>query len=144
MGQGSIKGESRARCLIRLAANQSSACLPDRGRSLFLRVNRSPDIEAEITFLSTEEGGRKVPALSGYRPAHRVSDDYLTTGVHTYSGCDAVLPGQTALGSITFITPEAYSHCLWIGREIDMQEGSRVVGRVKITKIMNPLLQKRS
>jgi elongation factor Tu len=107
-------------------------------------MNRSPDVEAEITFFPTEQGGRQGPALSGYRPAHRVRDDYLTTGVHTYSDRDEVLPGQTARGCITFITPEVYPHCLWVGCEIDMQEGSRVVGRVKITKILNPLLQIRS
>ncbi len=27
-----------------------------------------PDIEAEITFVPTEQGGRKTPAFSGYRP----------------------------------------------------------------------------
>lgn len=103
---------------------------------------RSPDVEAEITLLATEQGGRQSPALSGYRPAHKVRDDYLTTGIHAYFDCDQIRPGQTVLGSITFITPEAYPHCLWVGREIDIQEGSRVVGRARITKILNSVLEK--
>src|ERR1044071_1842613 len=107
-------------------------------------MTRSADVEAEITLFATEQGGRQSPALSGYRPAHKVRDDYLTTGIHTYFDCDQVLPGQTVRGSITFITPEVYSHCLWVGREVDVQEGSRVVGRARITKIRNPVLEKHS
>jgi len=102
----------------------------------------APDVEAEITLLSTADGGRQTPASSGYRPAHKVRDDYLTTGVHLYLGCDEVLPGRTVRGTITFITPEVYPHCLWVGREIDIQEGGRVVGRARITRIMNAVLDK--
>ncbi len=46
-----------------------------------LDPNRQPDVEAEVTFLGEAEGGRARPAISGYRPAHSVLDDYLTSGV---------------------------------------------------------------
>jgi translation elongation factor EF-Tu-like GTPase len=105
----------------------------------------SPDVEAEFTLLIPEQGGRRSsPALSGYRPEHKVRDDYLTTGYRTYFGGDQVLRGQTVHWSIIFLSPEAYPHCLWVGREIDVQEGSRLVGRVRITKIFNSLLEKQS
>jgi elongation factor Tu len=105
----------------------------------------SPDVEAEFTLLTTEQGGRRSsPALSGYRPEHKVRDNHLTTGYHTYVDCDQVWPGQTVRCSIKFISPQAYPHCLWVGREIDVQEGSRLVGRVRITKILNPALEKHS
>jgi len=65
----------------------------------------TPDVEAEIALLSVEEGGRQTPAFSGYRPQHKVRDDYLTTGVHHYIGCDQVFPGQTVHGTIGFIKP---------------------------------------
>jgi hypothetical protein len=97
---------------------------------------RTPDVEAEITLQRT--------AQSGYNPQHKVRDDYLSSGTHNYIGCTEVLPGQTVMGTITFITPEAYPHCLWVGREIDIQEGSRVVGRARITRVLNPLLEKTS
>jgi translation elongation factor EF-Tu-like GTPase len=102
---------------------------------------RTPDVEAEITMLSAEEGGRSVPAYSGYRPNHKVRDDLLTSGTHQYFDCDEVLPGQTVRGTITFIKPEAYPHCLWVGRVISVQEGGWVVGRARITRIMNALLE---
>jgi translation elongation factor EF-Tu-like GTPase len=103
-------------------------------------LQREPDVEAEITLFSTEAGGRQTPAGSGYRPGHKVRDDYITTGAHQYVGRDELAPGETALGTITFITPEVYPHCLWVGREIDIQEGSRVIGRARITKIYNAIL----
>ncbi len=99
----------------------------------------TPDVEAEITLLA--EGGRLAPARSGYRPAHKVRGDYLTTGEHHYFGCDQVFPGQTVHGTITFITPDAYPHCLRVGCVIDIQEGGRLVGHARITRIMNALLE---
>jgi translation elongation factor EF-Tu-like GTPase len=101
-----------------------------------------PDVEAEITLFAPEAGGRSTPAFSGYRPGHKVRDDYITTGVHQYIDRGELAPGETALATITFITPEVYPHCLWVGREIDIQEGSRVLGRARITKIYNAILAK--
>lgn len=67
----------------------------------------APDIEAKITFL--KNGERTRPVFSGYRPAHLVADNYLTTGTHHYYEKDIVEMGETALGTITFISPEALS-----------------------------------
>ena len=99
-----------------------------------------PDIEAIITFLGTNEGGRIYSCASGYRPAHLITDEYLTTGVHQYKDKIEVLPGESAIGTITFIAPEAYPHCLWEGKIINIQEGSRIVGYANVTKIFNDLL----
>lgn len=104
-------------------------------------MNRSPDVEADISLLPTSEGGRSNPAFSGYRPAHAVLDDYFTTGVHQYLDRDRLLPGDTALGTITFITPEEYPHCLSAGQTILIQEGGRMVGTARILRVLNPLLE---
>lgn len=58
-----------------------------------------PDIEAIISFLKTENGGRTSPCISGYRPTHLVKDNYLTTGTHNYLDKDEVLPGETVAGT---------------------------------------------
>lgn len=96
-----------------------------------------PDVEAFFEF----NGTRKTPAADGYRPAHLVVDNYLTTGVHHYYAVDSVHPNGTAKGTITFLSPEAYPHCLWIGKKINIQEGAHIVGYATITKIFNPLLK---
>jgi elongation factor Tu len=105
-------------------------------------LDRDPDVEAEITFLSTIEGGRRFPVYSGYRPAHRVLPDYLTTGTHQYISRTQVLPGETVTALITFISPEHYPHCLSVDQVIDVQEGGRLVGRARILRVLNAELQR--
>ncbi|WP_219834274.1 hypothetical protein [Paenibacillus sp. R14(2021)] len=99
------------------------------------------DVEAKIMFFPKD--GRTGPAISGYRPNHLIRDDYLTSGEHHYYGQKIIELGETVLGTITFITPEAYPECLWIGKVIRIQEGSRIIGSAEITKIFNDMLLKR-
>lgn len=101
-------------------------------------LNRRADAEVTFRFNGTRLG----PVADGYRPAHRVREDYLTTGVHHYFGVSEVAPDGVARGTITFITPEAYPACLWVGKEILIQEGERVVGTATVEKILNPILEK--
>ena len=101
-------------------------------------MNDTPDVEVVFEF----NGTRKTPAADGYRPAHLVKDNYLTTGVHHYYDVNQVLPNGIAKGTITFLSPEAYPHCLWIGKKINIQEGARIVGYATILKIFNPILKK--
>ena len=102
-----------------------------------MKMNTFPDVEVIFEFNNT----RKSPANDGYRPAHLVVDDYLTTGIHHYYGVESVPPNGTAKGTITFISPEFYPHCLWIGKKIAIQEGLRIVGYATITNIYNPVLK---
>lgn len=99
-------------------------------------MNNSPDVEVLFEF----NGSRKTPAADGYRPHHLIIDSNLTTGVHHYYDTQTVSPNGTAMGTITFITPEAYPHCLWVGKKINIQEGERIVGYATILTIFNPIL----
>ena len=97
--------------------------------------------DVEVTFRFN--GTRKGAVADGYRPAHRVREGYLTTGVHRYFDVTQVAPDGEAKGTITFITPEAYPGCLWVGKFIDICEGERVVGTATVEKICNPILQQK-
>lgn len=99
-------------------------------------MSRTPDVEVVFEF----NGTRKNPATDGYRPAHLISDNYLSTGIHHYYGVDSVPTNGNAKGTITFLSPEVYPHCLWVGKRINIQEGARIVGYATIVKIFNPLL----
>jgi elongation factor Tu len=103
---------------------------------------RQPDIEAEVSFISTAEGGRSTPALSGYQPIHQVLPDYLPSGRHWYKDKEQVLPGESAVAEIWFLTPDQYPKSLHVGKIIRIQEGSRLVGHAKVLKIFNGILQK--
>lgn len=99
-------------------------------------MNNSPDVLVLFEFNDV----RKHPAKDGYRPAHLVNENYLTTGVHHYFDVDEVAPNGTAKGTITFITPEAYPHCLWNGKRIRIQEGGKIVGYATVIDVLNPVL----
>lgn len=97
-------------------------------------VNTKPDIRARITL------AREKPVFSGYRPAHLIGD-YLTTGVHEYFNTDVLKNGETADGTITFLSPELYHHSLKVGMRLVFQEGAIVTGYAKILEIYNEILK---
>lgn len=105
-------------------------------------VNFIPD--ADIKAIIQLNNVRRTPAADGYRPAHRVRQDYLATGIHHYIGTHYLTPGSSCEGTITFLTPEFYPHCLQIGQVLDIQEGERIVGSAKIIEIFNKILEAQS
>lgn len=98
--------------------------------------DRVPDVEVEFRFNGTKIN----PVASGYRPDHLIKEGYLTCGVHKYFKEGVVMPDESVCGTITFISPESYPHCLWIGKEINIQEGARIVGCAVVKQILNPIL----
>ena len=104
---------------------------------------RTPDIEAEIRFLTAQEGGRSTPCLSGYRPNHDFGlNGMLNDATHQYIGKESVAPGETALAHIWFLVPDYQLGMLYEGFKFTVQEGNRIVGYGFITKVLNNLLLK--
>lgn len=75
----------------------------------------------------------------GYRPAHQVTEDYLTTGLHRYKHAGATRKDD--IGSITFISPEYYPKSLWVGKEIVFYDGAKPKGYAVVTRILNKTLE---
>lgn len=67
-----------------------------------------PDVEVIFEFL----GNRKDNLYEGYRPAHLICDDYLTTGIYGYYNLENNM-NKEMKGTITFIFPEAYPACIF-------------------------------
>ena len=95
-------------------------------------MNIKPDIEVIFEFT----GSRNI--FEGYRPAHLIRSDYLTTGIHNYYRLND--DENKITGSITFISPKEYPGCMWIGKRIPMYEGGTLVGYATVTKILNSVL----
>jgi elongation factor Tu len=95
-----------------------------------------PDIEAEITFVPTEQGGRATPAFSGYRPQF-CYDDRDWDADQEYPDVDCVLPGQTVRALLRFLSPDMHIGRLHTGMEFQVREGARVVARGRVTKILH-------
>jgi len=103
---------------------------------------RPPDIEAQISFLPTEQGGRRSLALSGYRPNHDFGlDGMLNDAAHEYIGCESAAPGQTVNANMWFLAPQYQEGHLHPGFKFTVQEGSRIVGHGVVTKVINTALQ---
>ena len=106
-------------------------------------AGRKPDIEAEIRFLSVEEGGGPGPYRSGLRTTHDLGHGgALSDAMHVFLDRDQASPGGTVLSRMSFLVPEAEQGRLHNGFTFTVQEGMRVVGRGHITKVLNKGLQR--
>ena len=102
-----------------------------------------PDIEAEIRFLTTDEGGRQTGVTSGYRPHHDFGlEGTQVDAAHVYDNNEWVHPGETVIAGLAFppITQEHLVGRLQEGLEFTVQEGARIVGRGRVTQILNQAL----
>jgi translation elongation factor EF-Tu-like GTPase len=102
---------------------------------------RPPDIEAEITFLATEQGGRQSAAVSGYRASHNFGLAHLSDAAHEYVDCEAVAPGQSARANLWFLAPQYQEERLFPGFTFTVQEGARIVGKGRVIKVINVTLR---
>ena len=104
----------------------------------------TPDIEAEIRFLKTEEDGKKTAYRSGLRTVHDFGRlNSLVDALHTYPDVDEVHPGQSARALMSFLNPQHEAGRLFEGFEFTMQVGTRIIGHGRVTKILNEDLRRR-
>jgi hypothetical protein len=102
-----------------------------------MNINRF-DALVNIELLPYSEiSGRKSPIQNGYRGQHVVLSNYSTSGIIDLVNKIELFPGESCLSFIQYITPEYYPNCLWIGKTINIQEGSRVIGFSTIIDLYN-------
>jgi translation elongation factor EF-Tu-like GTPase len=105
-------------------------------------THRPPDLEADISFLATSDGGRRSAAHSGYRPDHNFGvRGTLNGAAHEYVGQNSVEPGETARANLWLLAPECQQGRLQEGFAFTVQEGPRVVGNGVIRKVLNASLR---
>lgn len=103
------------------------------------------DFIAELEYLTTEQGGRKTPACSGYRPQTKFGFDAMqTSGQQTFIEREIVFPGETVNAKIKIIAVEHFAHKLEEGMTFQFLEGPTLVGTGKIKLIINDKLKKAS
>lgn len=101
------------------------------------------DFIAELQYLTTEQGGRKTPAKSGYRP--QVKFDFTemqTSGQQTFIDKELVSPGENIKAKIKILSPDYFAHSLSDGMEFEFREGETLIGTGKIEYIVNEKLEK--
>ena len=113
---------------------------------LILHYNREfgvVDFIAELSYLTTEDGGRKTPAKSGYRPHVKFEfDEMYTSGQQTFIDKELVNPGESVKAKIKILAADHFSNSLIEGMNFEFWEGARLIGKGKINYIVNSKLEK--
>jgi hypothetical protein len=98
---------------------------------------RQPELEAEIYYLTEQEGGRKTAVGNGYR------------GQFYYNGKDwdapqqfldkeICNPGETVKVYLQTLSTDFHVGHFFVGQEFETREGAKTFGRGKITRILRP------
>lgn len=101
------------------------------------------DFIATLTYKTTQQGGRKTPAMSGYRPHIKFDfEEMQTSGQQIFINRELVFPGETVDAEISIIGMDYFANKLKEGMEFEFREGARVIGTGKIKLIINDKLRK--
>ncbi|MEW4529823.1 elongation factor Tu [Maioricimonas sp. JC845] len=106
----------------------------ERGQVLAAPGSITPHtkFEGEIYVLSKEEGGRKTPFFSGYKPQFYFRTTDVTGGVKLLGGAEMCMPGDNVKLEVELLKPIAMDE----GSRFAIREGGRTVGSGVVTKIL--------
>jgi len=94
------------------------------------------DVEATVTYLPADHGGRTTPVATGYCPQFYY--DGMDHGArHSYPDVERVFPGESARVFLSFIHPELQVGKLQPGKPFLIREGHRVLGYGAVTRIVD-------
>lgn len=94
-----------------------------------------PDLEAEIYYLTHEEGGRLNAIGDGYR-GQFYYDGRDWDARQEFLGQSLCEPGETINVKMDTLSPDFHVGRFWEGKEFQIREGNKVVGQGKITRIV--------
>jgi translation elongation factor EF-Tu-like GTPase len=100
----------------------------------------APRVEAEIRYLTTEEGGRRGPVASGYRGQfHYEGEDH--DGIQSFPDFPAgeFIPLGQPVRALIWLPDERWkdyhSRRIHVGTRFQIREGRKIVGRGVITRV---------
>jgi hypothetical protein len=96
---------------------------------------KNPEIEAEIYYLTTKEGGRKNFVGNGYR-GQFFYDGNDWDAQQEFIDKDICNLGDTIRVYIKTLSPDFHVGKFFIGKKFEIKEGTTIVGQGKITKII--------
>src|SRR5579872_1921264 len=101
-------------------------------------MNKQPDFIAKLDYFTTEQGGRRTPALSGYFPHVRFEFiPGLVGGKQKFLDKEIVYPGDTVTVEISLLITDPFKNKLKKDLEFKFSEGSRIIGNGTILEILN-------
>jgi translation elongation factor EF-Tu-like GTPase len=93
------------------------------------------DVEVQITFLPTAQGGKTRPVTTGYF-VQFFYDGQNWDAIHTYPGREWVNPGESVTAYLAFLTPEHHRGKLYPGKTFEVREGFHTVATGIVTKVI--------
>lgn len=104
--------------------------------------NSKADFIATLTYKTTEQGGRKTPAKSGFRPQIKFDfEEMHTSGQQTFIERELVFPGDVVNAEIIILSVEYFENKLKEGMRFDFIDGETIIGTGQIVHIVNPRLK---
>jgi translation elongation factor EF-Tu-like GTPase len=101
-------------------------------------VRKMPDFIATLKYYTAEEGGRRTPMKSGYRPQVKFDfEEVQTSGQQVFIDREIVYPGDAVNAEITLASPMIFKGRLSIGMVFQFREGPRIIGIGHIIEIFN-------
>lgn len=97
--------------------------------------NKNPEIEAEIYYLTEEEGGRKTAIGNGYR-GQFYYDGRDWDALQEFIDKEMCQPGETIKVKMETLSPDFHAGKFWIGKEFKIKEGDNTVGNGVIKKVL--------
>ncbi len=105
--------------------------------------NSSADFIATLTYKTTEQGGRKTAAKTGYRPQVKFDfDEMQTSGQQTFIDREFVFPGDTIEAEIKILSVDYFTNKLTERMNFEFREGAKLIGTGIIKHIINDKLKK--
>jgi hypothetical protein len=96
-----------------------------------------PELQADIYYLTEQEGGRKTPVASGYRGQfHYNGKDF--DAMQQFIDKSWCQLGDTVQVFLQTASPEFHAGQFYVGKDFEIREGSKIVGKGTITKILRP------
>lgn len=101
-----------------------------------------PSFIARLTYRTIEDGGRKTPTYSGYRPQVAFAfTEKQTSGQQIFLDKEIVYPGDTVTAEITVLTPDIIKGKIKVGMTYEFREGARVIGTGVVLEILDKYLE---
>jgi elongation factor Tu len=106
----------------------------ERGQVLAVANSISPHtkFECEVYVLSKDEGGRKTPFFSGYRPQFYFRTTDVTGAANLLGGAEMCMPGDNVNVEVELGKPVALTE----GSRFAIREGGRTVGSGVVVKVV--------
>ncbi len=99
-------------------------------------------IKAKFKLYRTDNGGRKTPIITGYRPNHvfeykENSNDFIASyiGDVNFKGQEFLSPGESIDATVRFLRHGDIERFIQIGRIWWIHEGRNKIGKAEIIKI---------